>query len=489
MCPTTRNPPRERRSRPHNAVGHITPTMGRVSKPAPRHRLREPRHPAPPLQTLPRLVEGENRALVPRLSVAVFADARVRSRALAGGAEPAFLEVGGDRLQPAAPHGARRRIPAQRFARLGTSLRLLEPKADLDRLFFMRLNRRVRKDATFSRGGVLGGRRASARSNHHGAFRSHRLRAGRSLARRAVHRPGGQSATSSATRESLERTTMTAKSTEGPSLDVALKTLWGASRWPGMAGGEVVLSHPSWQEAYRRLDQLAAVRASGVLHGPNGVGKSKLLHHWSSRLSEKQYRLLRVAHSSLMGSDLLRHLAQAGRQGADVSPRRQRAAPGRTVAGLGAGVADLDRRGSAGSRRRLAGGTAPAHLRASGRDPAVLAHPLRRPGTARAPRAEREQAGRSRLGFCFQLAPWPADSFYEYLQQRLAEVGIHTTPFEPAAETLLLQAAQGIPRTLNALLQRAMEQAALANRRVVTSGDVQFALDTLPWLARARPTG
>ena len=42
--------------------------------------------------------------------------------------------------------------PAQRFARLGTSLRLLEPKADLDRLFFMRLNRRVRKDATFSLG-------------------------------------------------------------------------------------------------------------------------------------------------------------------------------------------------------------------------------------------------------------------------------------------------------------------------------------------------
>ncbi len=42
--------------------------------------------------------------------------------------------------------------PAQRFARLGTSLRLLEPNADLDRLFFMRRNRRVRKDATFSLG-------------------------------------------------------------------------------------------------------------------------------------------------------------------------------------------------------------------------------------------------------------------------------------------------------------------------------------------------
>ncbi|MGH7945421.1 MAG: hypothetical protein ACREF9_10465 [Opitutaceae bacterium] len=106
---------------------------------------------------------------------------------------------------------------------------------------------------------------------------------------------------------------MIAKSTEAPALDLALKTLWGASRWPGMADGATVLTHPSWQEAYRRLDQLAGVRASGVLHGPNGVGKSKLLHHWSSRLSEKQYRLRRVAHSSLMGSDLLRHLVKLGK--------------------------------------------------------------------------------------------------------------------------------------------------------------------------------
>jgi putative transposase len=45
--------------------------------------------------------------------------------------------------------------PAQRFARLGTALRLLEPDAPLDRLFFMRVNRRVRKDATFSLGADL----------------------------------------------------------------------------------------------------------------------------------------------------------------------------------------------------------------------------------------------------------------------------------------------------------------------------------------------
>lgn len=45
--------------------------------------------------------------------------------------------------------------PAQRFARLGTSLRLLEANAPLDRLFFTRVNRRVRKDATFSLGADL----------------------------------------------------------------------------------------------------------------------------------------------------------------------------------------------------------------------------------------------------------------------------------------------------------------------------------------------
>jgi transposase InsO family protein len=43
--------------------------------------------------------------------------------------------------------------PAQRFARLGTALRLAGPDESLDALFLMRVKRRVRKDATFSLGG------------------------------------------------------------------------------------------------------------------------------------------------------------------------------------------------------------------------------------------------------------------------------------------------------------------------------------------------
>ena len=43
--------------------------------------------------------------------------------------------------------------PAQRFARLGIGLRLLEPACELERLFLMRIPRRIRKDETFQLGG------------------------------------------------------------------------------------------------------------------------------------------------------------------------------------------------------------------------------------------------------------------------------------------------------------------------------------------------
>jgi GTPase SAR1 family protein len=281
---------------------------------------------------------------------------------------------------------------------------------------------------------------------------------------------------------------MTVKSTESPSLDLALKTLWGASRWPGMADGAVVLTHPAWQESYRRLDQLVSVRASGVLYGPNGVGKSTLLHRWSERLSPKQYRLLRMAHGSLMSSDLLRHLVKLG--GKDPMYRK-----GDNVILLG----ELWREWAP---------AWPVVIIEEAQDLAIAAlEELRLLTCARSDAlppfslilcGDEDLLGRlelnvnrplvSRLGFCLHLPPWPTDGFAEYLQQRLAEVGIHSSPFEAAAETLLLQAAHGIPRILNALLQRAMEQAALANRRAVTAADVQIALDALPWLTRERPT-
>ena len=90
----------------------------------------------------------------------------------------------------------------------------------------------------------------------------------------------------------------------------------------------------------------------------------------------------------------------------------------------------------------------------------------------------------SRLAFFLRLDRWPKDELQAYLQARLAEVGIHASPLERAAEELLLQSAQGSPRALNSLLQRTLEIAATAGRRQVSAADVQAALDTVPWVVR-----
>jgi type II secretory pathway predicted ATPase ExeA len=270
-------------------------------------------------------------------------------------------------------------------------------------------------------------------------------------------------------------------------LELALKTLWGASRWPGLADTQVVVAAPFWSDALRRLDQLAAVRASGVVWGPHGVGKSYLLHRWSERLSPKQYRVLRVAHSSLMGSDLLRHLVKLGgktpvyRRGDNVrllGELWQEWAPAWPILiveeAQDLNVAALEE----------------LRLLTCARSDAQPALSLLLCGDDDLlPRLELgiNRALVSRLGICLRLDRWNLETLRDYLQQRLAEVGIHASPLEPAAETLLLQSAQGIPRTLNHLLLRSLEQAAAANRRQVTAADVQAALDALPWLARVRP--
>lgn len=280
---------------------------------------------------------------------------------------------------------------------------------------------------------------------------------------------------------------MNASSSEPPPLDLALKTIWGASRWPGSAESGLVVPHPLWLETLRRLDQLAAVRAHGVLHGPHGVGKSYLLHHWSQRLSPKQHRLLRLTHSSLMGSDLLRQLVKLSgkaaplRRGDNVlclSSLWQEWAPLWPVV-IVEEAQNLN--GAALEELRLL-----TCCRSDAQPPFSL---LLVGDEDLLPRLELgvNRALVSRLGFCLPLERWSAESLDQYLQARLGEVGLHVSPLEPNAQTLLLQSAQGIPRACNALLQRAMEQAARAQRREVTAADVQSALDTLPWLARPIP--
>ena len=278
--------------------------------------------------------------------------------------------------------------------------------------------------------------------------------------------------------------TTTASTSEPPNLDLALKTLWGATRWPGFADATVVLAPAAWQEALRRLQQLIAVRASGLVHGPHGVGKSFLIHRWSEQLSPKQYRLLRVSHSTLMGSDLLRQLVSLTGQ----KPQYRRGDNVLLLAGVWQQWAPLwpilvveeaqDLNTTALEELRLL-----TCARADTHSPFSL---LLVGDQDLLPRLDLgiNRALMSRLGFCLRLDPWPREALQNYLEGRLAEVGIHASPYEAPAQELLLQSAQGSPRTVNALLQRSLELAATAQRRQVNRADVQAALDALPWLTR-----
>jgi AAA domain len=99
-------------------------------------------------------------------------------------------------------------------------------------------------------------------------------------------------------------------SAEKPSLSLALKTLWGAAEMPFSDACAEAYRHPHFEQLSHRLGQLCEIGASGLLHGPNGVGKSYLCGCLTEKLPEKRYKILWLAHSSLTGSDLIRSLCR-----------------------------------------------------------------------------------------------------------------------------------------------------------------------------------
>jgi type II secretory pathway predicted ATPase ExeA len=104
-------------------------------------------------------------------------------------------------------------------------------------------------------------------------------------------------------------------------LALACKSLWGASTIPFCAGARPAFEHPQFEAISARINQLCALCASGVVHGANGSGKSYLINHvLQSSLSEKQFKIVVLTHSSLSGSDLLRALCLA----LDIQPKFRR---------------------------------------------------------------------------------------------------------------------------------------------------------------------
>lgn len=269
-----------------------------------------------------------------------------------------------------------------------------------------------------------------------------------------------------------------------PDLETALKTLWGATQLPFGAAVEKPYASETFKETRRRLEQLVAVRACGLLHGPNGVGKTLLVQHFLASLPDKRYKPFRLSHSSVTGTDLLRLLcAELGQ-----SPRMRRSD---NVLLIRQGWQQLDRLWPVvvldEAQNLSVGALEEVRLLTCDRRDTQPPFTLLLVGDEQL--LPRLQMGinaplLARLSFCLPLQPWTSQELDGYIQTRLQEVGIHTNPFEAAALQLLVQAGHGLPRLLNHLAQRSLEEAASQNTRSVTATHVQRALELLPWVAQ-----
>jgi type II secretory pathway predicted ATPase ExeA len=266
--------------------------------------------------------------------------------------------------------------------------------------------------------------------------------------------------------------------------EVGLKALWGASAMPFGAAVREPYAGAGYASVLARLQQLAGVRAHGLLWGVNGVGKSLLVQQWRASLSPKQYRVWSVTHTSLSGGDLLRHLAhQAGR-----TPHMWRSDNVRLLQQVWSEGAPLwpvlvieeaqNLSVAALEEVRLLSCASP-----DTQSPFSL---LLVGDETLLPRLSLgiHRALLSRLGFALELRPLDRAEALAYLENRLRQVAIVSNPLEPPAQELIVQTAQGRPRVLNHLAQRAFEEALLDQSRLVTAAHAQRALDRLPWLAR-----
>jgi type II secretory pathway predicted ATPase ExeA len=272
--------------------------------------------------------------------------------------------------------------------------------------------------------------------------------------------------------------------TNPPDLQLRLKTLWGAAEPPFSDHVKKPVAAPGFTERTARLEQLVAVRASGVIHGPNGVGKTLSVEHFLRSLPEKRFKTILISHSSVTGTDLLRLLCtELGR-----TPRMRR---GDNLQEIRQAWQQLDRLWPVPVLEEAQNFSATAleeiRLLSCDRRQCQLPFSLVLVGDSHLlPRLQMgiNAALLARLGFCLPLHPWSPEQVHGYIQARLEEVGIHSSPFEEAALQLLVQAANGLPRAINHLAQRAIETAATENSRTVTTAHLHRALELLPWVAK-----
>jgi len=273
-------------------------------------------------------------------------------------------------------------------------------------------------------------------------------------------------------------------------IDIQLKAVWGAAEPPFGETTQALFETPELLGLLDQLEQLLRMRASGVLAGPNGTGKSLLLDALLQRLSEKEFMCVKLSHASVTGADLLRSLCRA--YGLEPAMRRSDNVHQLLKYWHGLGsihpVLLLDEAQELQSR-------ALEEVRLLCADRATLIGKKRTSAFSLLLCGDQDllptlqmgvhRALRSRLGFCLSTTPFCEEQSAQYVMFRWNQVGVSSCPFDAQALTLMHQAADGVARTINQIGALATASAARAKDSTITNQHIQDALNQLPWLATA----
>ena len=270
-------------------------------------------------------------------------------------------------------------------------------------------------------------------------------------------------------------------------INILLKSIWGAAESPFAETTTSVFETPEIRLILEQIEQFLSIHASGILCGPNGNGKTLILDALMQRLPEKTFTIIKLSHSSITGSDLLRSIVRAygiepcmwRSDNVNLLLKHWRNRGSLHPVIILDEAQQLENRAMEEirllciDRARLTGkGRTPAFSLLLCGDEDLL--PTLQMGVCK--------ALRSRLGFCLRTAPLSEAQTVEYINFRWQQCNVPQSPFDDQALTLIYQASEGIPRHINQLGAAATNLAAQEKERIIRHLHVQKALHLIPWM-------
>ena len=254
---------------------------------------------------------------------------------------------------------------------------------------------------------------------------------------------------------------------------------WGATAVP-FSDTTGLFMTPGIEEALERLDEIAALRSTMVLHGDNGVGKSLVIRHWLSTLESKRFRGVAITHASMPGTGIIATLLQ--KLGSPVSFQRSR-----NLATLEEAVMRLERQipvvvldeaqlytaDALEEVRLLLGLSLPAQ-------PLFALILIGDNYLLDSLRLQNRRALYSRIACTVELTGLKPVEIPAYIAHQFTAVGIDRPCFDDAALQLLIAVAEGVPRTLNLVARAAWLMAAAAHCDMIGPDHLRAAIRRVP---------